>query len=81
MMTAEVSKTLAFTIASNNVKVEGITEKLDYAGGDEWLVIDGERTNTTKASMLTTFTYKTADGIGSRAISAGNHPAYQCSQR
>ena len=65
MMTAEVSKTLAFTIASNNVKVEGITEKLDYAGGDEWLVIDGERTNTTKASMLTTFTYKTADGIGS----------------
>lgn len=47
------------------MKVEGITEKLDYAGGDEWLVIDGERTNTTKASMLTTFTYKTADGIGS----------------
>ncbi|WP_348723051.1 hypothetical protein [Parabacteroides goldsteinii] len=65
MMTTEAAKTLAFTIASNNVKVEGITEKLDYAGGDEWLVVDGERTNTTKASMLTTFTYKTADGIGS----------------
>ena len=66
VMDAGVGKTLAFTIAANNTDPTAFTEKLDYAGGDEWLAIDGERTTAapTKASMLTTFKYKMAGGIG-----------------
>lgn len=62
VMDAAASKTLAFTIAANNTRPDAFVEKLDYAGGDEWLVVDGERTTAapTKASMLTTFKYKTA---------------------
>ena len=55
--------TLSFTIAGNHTDPSAIVEKLDYAGGDEWLVIDGERTTVTKASTLTTFKYKMSDGI------------------
>lgn len=55
--------TLSFTIAGNHTAPSAIVEKLDYAGGDEWLVIDGERTTVTKASTLTTFKYKMSDGI------------------
>lgn len=63
VMDATTGKTLAFTIAGNNTSPDAFTEKLDYAGGDEWLVIDGERETTTKASGLTTFKYKMAEGI------------------
>ena len=55
--------TLSFTIAGNHTAPSAIVEKLDYAGGDEWLVIDGDRTTVTKASTLTTFKYKMSDGI------------------
>lgn len=55
--------TLSFTIAGNHTAPSAIVEKLDYAGGNEWLVIDGERTTVTKASTLTTFKYKMSDGI------------------
>lgn len=64
VMDAAAAKTLAFTIAANNTDPSAFGEKLDYGGGDEWLVVDGDRTTTTKASMLTTFKYKMADGIG-----------------
>lgn len=64
VMDAATAKTLAFTIAANNTDPSAFGEKLDYGGGDEWLVVDGARTTTTKASMLTTFKYKMADGIG-----------------
>lgn len=66
VMDAGAGKTLAFTIAANNTDPTAFTEKLDYAGGDEWLAIDGERKTEapTKASMLTTFTYKMAGSIG-----------------
>lgn len=66
VMDAGVGKTLAFTIAANNTDPTAFTEKLDYAGGDEWLEIDGARKTEapTKASMLTTFTYKMAGSIG-----------------
>ncbi|MEY8611678.1 hypothetical protein AALM74_21175 [Parabacteroides segnis] len=60
VMDAVTGKTLAFTIAANNTDPDAFTEKLDYAGGNEWLEMDGARTTTTKASMLTTFKYKTA---------------------
>lgn len=64
VMDAVASKTLAFTIAANITAPEAIVEKLDYDGGGEWLVIDEARTTVpTKASSLTTFTYKTVDGI------------------
>lgn len=64
VMDAAAAKTLAFTIAANNTDPSAFGEKLDYGGGDEWLVVDGARTTATKASMLTTFKYKMADGIG-----------------
>ncbi|WP_278624249.1 hypothetical protein [Parabacteroides gordonii] len=64
VMDAAAAKTLAFTIAANNTDPSAFGEKLDYGGGDEWLVVDGDRTTTIKASMLTTFKYKMADGIG-----------------
>ena len=60
---ASSTGTLSFTIAGNHTDPSAIVEKLDYADGDEWLVIDGERTTVTKASTLTTFKYKMSDGI------------------
>ena len=60
---ASSTGTLSFTIAGNHTDPSAIVEKLDYAGGNEWLVIDGERTTVTKASTLTTFKYKMSDGI------------------
>ena len=60
---ASSTGTLSFTIAGNHTDPSAIVEKLDYAEGDEWLVIDGERTTVTKASTLTTFKYKMSDGI------------------
>lgn len=64
--TTTASGTLAFTIAGNNTEASAIVEKLDYAGGDEWLVADGDRTTTpTKASRSTLFKYKMAENIGS----------------
>lgn len=60
---ASSTGTLSFTIAGNHTDPSAIVEKLDYAEGDEWLVIDGERTTVTKASTLTTFKYKMFDGI------------------
>lgn len=53
--------TLKFTMASNSE----IEESLDYAGGDEWLVADGDRQFKTKASGSTEFAYKMADNLGS----------------
>lgn len=53
--------TLKFTMASNSE----IEESLDYAGGDEWLVADGDRLFETKASGSTAFAYKMADDLGS----------------
>lgn len=53
--------TLKFTMASNSE----IEESLDYAGGDEWLVADGDRQFETKASGSTTFAYKMSDDLGS----------------
>ena len=50
VMDAATAKTLAFTIAANNTDPSAFGEKLDYAGGDAWLVVDGARTTTTKAS-------------------------------
>lgn len=63
VMDAAISKTLAFTLATNSTAPTAIGEKLDYSGGDAWLIADGERTTTTKASSLTTFKYKMAEGI------------------
>ena len=63
VMDAATSKTLAFTLATNSTAPTAIGEKLDYSGGDAWLIADGERTTTTKASSLTTFKYKMAEGI------------------
>lgn len=63
VMDAAISKTLAFTLATNSTAPTAIGEKLDYSGGDAWLIADGERTTTTKASSLTSFKYKTAEGI------------------
>ena len=61
---SSTSGKLAFTIAGNNTEASAIVEKLDYAGGDEWLVADGDRTTTpTKASISTRFNYKMADGL------------------
>lgn len=56
-----VGNTLKFTMASNSE----IEESLDYAGGDEWLVADGDRQFETKASGSTTFAYKMSDDLGS----------------
>ena len=62
--TSAATGTLAFTIAGNNTEASAIVEKLDYAGGDEWLVADGDRTPTpTKASRSTLFKYKMAAGL------------------
>lgn len=63
VMDAAISKTLVFTLATNSTAPTAIGEKLDYSGGDAWLIADGERTTTTKASSLTTFKYKMAEGI------------------
>lgn len=63
VMDVATSKTLAFTLATNSTAPTAIGEKLDYSGGDAWLIADGERTTTTKASSLTTFKYKMAEGI------------------
>ena len=63
VMDAATSKTLAFTLATNSTAPTAIGEKLDYSGGDAWLIADGERTTTTKASSLTTFKYKMVEGI------------------
>lgn len=61
---SDATGTLAFTIAGNNTDASAIVEKLDYAGGDEWLVADGDRTTTpTKASTSTLFKYKMATGL------------------
>lgn len=50
---------LVFTMASNSE----IEESLDYGGGDEWLVADGDREFKTKASGSTAFAYKMADEL------------------
>lgn len=50
---------LVFTMASNSE----IEESLDYGGGDEWLVADGDREFKTKASGSTEFAYKMADEL------------------